>query len=233
MTQEDNRERFIARCKHFEDSLHEHYHFPESQSAYAYFQSRREFERLRGPVNAVRVIRNIFQHNNTTYAGKELLCVSPELTRMLEELIDAVEKPQRAQDLMTSEIHYATAKTRVSEALALMQKEQLSHIPILENRAVCGVFSENALFSRLLEERTLSAGKGETIAEYRKWTQLQAHTSHAFDFVSRLSPAGELYERFEEKPGQTKKLAMLFVTEHGKPGEPLLGLITPWDLLQK
>ena len=43
----------------------------------------------------------------------------------------------------------------------------------------------------------------------------------------------DLKDRFTYLGPQKKRLAAIFVTRTGKEKEPLLGMITPWDMIRK
>ena len=38
-------------------------------------------------------------------------------------------------------------------------------------------------------------------------------------------------ERFELPRAKNKRVAVIFITQDGKPDQPLLGMLTPWDVL--
>ena len=42
----------------------------------------------------------------------------------------------------------------------------------------------------------------------------------------------EAIERFKKRDKQGRRLAMLVVTKHGDPAEPVLGVLTPYDVLE-
>ena len=51
-----------------------------------------------------------------------------------------------------------------------------------------------------------------------------------FLFTDRKTPIDELSDLFDEAAQNDQKIGMIFVTEHGKDSEALLGIITAWDV---
>ena len=41
----------------------------------------------------------------------------------------------------------------------------------------------------------------------------------------------EVRVEFEKKPFRSKKLAVIFLTENGTPYGKIIGLLTPWDVI--
>ena len=41
----------------------------------------------------------------------------------------------------------------------------------------------------------------------------------------------EVRKRFEQVRGKNKRVAVIFITQDGRQDQPLLGMLTPWDVL--
>ena len=48
--------------------------------------------------------------------------------------------------------------------------------------------------------------------------------------MPRKATVADVEELFAEEIKDQKRLAAVFITETGKAGEKILGLVTPWDL---
>ena len=51
-----------------------------------------------------------------------------------------------------------------------------------------------------------------------------------FLFTGKETAINELSDIFEEASRDGRKVGMIFVTEHGRDTEKLLGIITAWDV---
>ena len=52
-----------------------------------------------------------------------------------------------------------------------------------------------------------------------------------FIFVKASLYVDDLEKKFEEATDKGKRIGMAFITVSGKPDSPLVGIITPWDIL--
>lgn len=60
---------------------------------------------------------------------------------------------------------------------------------------------------------------------------LDAHVSESFSFVDKNCHADMVEDLFKKTPTTDKRLGLVFVTEHGKRDEKILGLISAWDIV--
>lgn len=96
-----------------------------------------------------------------------------------------------------------------------------------------GVFSENTLFGALIEDE-LVYEKERTKFEnplIKRYCLLDNHVSEVFEFIPRSMLLEDAKQLFTNAFNKNQRLAMLFITEHGKQTEKLLGIITPWDII--
>jgi hypothetical protein len=52
-----------------------------------------------------------------------------------------------------------------------------------------------------------------------------------YDFVPKDATYLSVRRKFEKVRGKNKRISVIFITENGKPGERVLGMLTPWDVL--
>lgn len=112
-----------------------------------------------------------------------------------------------------------------------MTKFKYTHIPILdENKNVIGVFSENTIFSYLLEEEIVEVNNGMRFEDLDKTISLKKHSSEIFKFVKKTTTLREAKNIFKEELEENERIGMVFVTENSKKEEKILGIFTSWDL---
>ncbi len=107
-----------------------------------------------------------------------------------------------------------------------MVKNSFSHVPVLDaNQKVVGVFSE----STLLEARDIDRRQG-TIRDVADFLPLEKHTADVFRFVPKGDAVLHLRKLCDDALKSSERIGMFFVTESGSPDEPLLGILTVWDV---
>jgi len=114
-----------------------------------------------------------------------------------------------------------------------MEKRGFSHIPILVNRQIRGVFSVSTLFSYMLENpkqaMDLSASK---VSDFREFTSIHNHTCERFMFMTPKHTYWDAQKAFENgSSSQQKRLVAIFITTTGDERGQLMGMLTPWDII--
>lgn len=122
-----------------------------------------------------------------------------------------------------------TMRDRISSVIGKMVKLAYSHVPVLDEKGkVIGVFSEGTI---LQTARTnMRCPKTATIGSLVDLLPIERHTSDVFVFVPRNVTAETLHRRLKDAMQNGERIGMFLVTEHGKSHEPLLGIITAWDI---
>ena len=87
------------------------------------------------------------------------------------------------------------------------------------------------LFQIIMGGQELSSLRDHMLKEFEVETDIRNHQSESFGFIGLNSLKDEALKRFGKVYENDKRLAALYVTEHGKPSEAVLGVVTPWDIL--
>ena len=121
---------------------------------------------------------------------------------------------------------------RVLRLMEVMDKNGYSHIPVMDEGEFRGVFSVGTMFQYLLRSKGKGITQDTTLRELGKYLEVQAHMEN-YAFVSKDTTYMEVRRMFQRVRGKNKRLSVIFLTEHGKEGEPLLGMLTPWDVMRE
>ncbi|MFI3284813.1 MAG: CBS domain-containing protein [Erysipelotrichaceae bacterium] len=225
------KEQFIDLCYQFEASVKAKYKLKDTDSCYFFLSKQKEFSTYRYAINTIRSLRNFYQHNDHEINDQEAVFVSEAVCNTLKEIISKVENPLCAKDIAVKNIYAAQMGSSVQSVIAYMNKNEISNVPILKDKKLIGVFSENTIFSRFAKEHTLMIDENTRIQDYKEYIDINDHESDCFEFVSLEEDIHQLRIRFNEGVENNKRLAMLFVTKNGYYNQDILGIITPWDLL--
>ena len=150
---------------------------------------------------------------------------------LLEKLIDRLEHPLSAIRIAVplEEVLSASLDSPVLDSLEKMYKRAFSHMPILEDGKVVGVFSGSSLMNCVLYKHIMFSGDLK-FRDIKDTFTFDQHPSETFRFVSRDTLVSDISDMFDEALQQEERIGMIFVTENGKSDEELLGIITAWDV---
>ncbi len=170
-------------------------------------------------------LRNILSHENDICAPTEVFL------RKFRCLCQAISSPLSCYDVCTRDVDVGHERTRIFEALRLMQEKGITHLPILDATGiVVGVFSRSTLSDCLLFGQKTSFEETDSMVDIRDEIGLSCHSNECFFFVSRRMNVLTAFQLILKKKAHEKAVGLLLVTENGKPDERLLGVITMTDL---
>ncbi len=225
-------ELFLDKYRRLEALVRDSYNLSDSQSAVRYLADRKEFRDIRTELDYCREVRNLLSHNpklNDRYAVEP----SGELLTLLDRTIRRVQDPPRAGSVCVrrDRILCRTMEDLILPAMREMSAHVYSRIPILKNGAVCGIFSENTLLNWLIDQETVRIGADARFSDIAAYLPLSANRSESYRFVAKDLPAAEVAALFERALDRSDRIGMVFVTEHGRETEKLLGILTAWDVV--
>ena len=193
-----------------------------------------ESEPVRQPLNLCREIRNLLTHNADD-AGGAVVEPSKAVLDSLLGIIDYVQTPQPA-------LHYATPGDQVLctsygepvlELMARMQKRGFSHVPVLHRDGIVGVFSVSSVFEYLLKKGPGAINERTRVTDFGKLLSLEKSEGERVQLMDRTAALQEVRSAFEHGRARNSRLVAVIITEHGQADEPILGLLTPWDVLKE
>ncbi len=183
-------------------------------------------------LRAVAQIRNSIIHNPVPRIAQPIVNPHPNLVASYRTIRDALLNPATSLSIAVPapKIYTSTLEANLFEVMQAMHKNTFTHVPIITENKMIGVFSENVLLSYLVDAGEAVITNDMKMGDLKKYLPLSAQRGESFEFLSRKSSLGEVYKIFNEAIKIKKRIGMVFITEHGKTDEKLLGIITAWDL---
>ena len=180
-----------------------------------------------------RKLRNFVVHE--TVATPSGIDVEPNkaIVDYLDEIYhNKILKPLTAQRLSIkfNEVFTASEKDNVLQIIREMKKHCYTHVPIMSEGHIIGVFSENTIMDYVGTEPLVDFSE-KIIADMGECLKLDKHITEVFYFLGKDTLYNELKQKFEDEYSSGKRIGMIFVTAHGKQTEKPLGIITAWDVL--
>ena len=189
-----------------------------------------ESEPVRAQLDLCRELRNLLTHNADD-EGNPVCEPSKAMLDTLYKIIEYVESPKPA-------LLYATPGERVLrahpgdpalEVMRRMEKHGFSHVPVLEKGGISGIFSMRGVFSYVLKHG--GVGEDTRVRDFGELLEMNRPGGERFLLLPASATYHDVRDAFERASERDSRLAAVFITENGKLDEPLMGMLTPWDVL--
>ncbi len=223
---------FLDLYKQAEEALEEKYRGERRRhsSLIMEFLRDEESEPVREKLDICREIRNLLTHS-ANLNGEPVVTPSASVVEAMEEVLDFIRRPPLALDFATlgDQMVKAELNQKVLKLMEQMDQNGYSHIPVMREGRFFGVFSAGAVFRCQLRDRKPLTPE-TTLRELEKYLAVGEHMEN-YAFVSRKASYFSVRRIFERVKGKNQRVSVVFITETGRPGERLLGMLTPWDVL--
>lgn len=183
-----------------------------------------------------RVVRNFLTHNPKVN-GVYPIIPSTEMVKLLDKCVSIINNPPRAIEfaIPADKIFMADINSPVLEVIEVMNRFTYTHIPVLKDGRLAGIFSDNTVYSYICREKAVTIDEGTKMSLFEKYIDLDEHLNEYFEFVPKRTRLYEV-ERLFKYNYQTKRhklLSVIYITENGGRDEKILGMLTPWDILSE
>lgn len=226
-------DQFLDMYRQLEDLLDQRYAGKKRRysSVIVEFLNSDESRPFRSMLDLCREIRNLLTHN-AKIDGEDIVEPSSAVVQGLLEILEFVKKPPLAIDSATKgdNVFYAGINQTVIKIMGLMEKSGFSHVPILENGKFMGVFSPGTVFSYILSSCDKPITRKTTIGELSELLPIHMHGEN-YEFAPKDLTCDRARRKFQTVSGKNKRLSVIFITETGSQREPLLGMLTPLDVM--
>ena len=229
---ETNRtERFLDLYRELEQTAIGVYGFPTDGTAISRLEKLPYFSEQRAGLKYCREVRALLSHNPKV---EEEYAVEPGegMLHLLEELLEALRRPASCGEIAAKHASLLSASETdfVLPLLRTMTAKGYSHIPVLRgDGTVQCVFSETVLTNYLLGKNPILNERTQ-IRHIVRGLDVEAQSAR-YRFLASSAPIMEAEELFSARFRKNQRIRMLLLTEHGNKSEPLVGFLTPWDIL--
>lgn len=229
----DRLEEFLDLYKRLEEALEERYRNAKRRYSSVVFEFSKDEESapVRDKLDVCRELRNLVTHN-ANLGGEPVAVPSAPVVEAMREVLEFVQRPPLALEYATrgDQVMKANLNQKVLRLMEVMDKNGYSHIPVLKDGAFLGVFSVGSVFQYQLKTGGRALTPDVTLADLERYLDLKEHMEN-YEFVPKNATYLSVRRTFEKVRGRNKRVSVIFITETGKPGERLLGMLTPWDVL--
>lgn len=151
-----------------------------------------------------------------------------DVTERIEAIAIAVTRPTAVVPRFQRRVATVRPETPIGEAVVLMREEAISKLPVMTGEAITGLLTTGAI------ARWLGASVAEELVDLRE-TPVSEVLRHADDhepyrIVSARTALAEAVSLFLKRQEEGRRLEAVLITERGRQGGQLVGLITTSDL---
>jgi CBS domain-containing protein len=195
-------------------------------------EKNRLFESYYKDLKLFAELRNLLVHNPYPDRASPLIIPHDYIIKRYNDIRSTVLHPKKAIDIAvkTEHIYQTSLDANVIEVMQAMNDKTYTHVPVVLGEKMIGVFSENTILTYLVQNKDAIIPKDTMIEEFKEFIGLDNHPSEYFEFVSRYTLLVDVETLFKKRLKERKRIAVVYVTEHGKKDEKLLGMITAWDV---
>lgn len=226
-------EEFLDLYKQMEEALEDRYRGVKRRysSLVVEFGRDEESAPIRDKLDICREIRNLLTHN-ANLGGEPVVQPSRPVVEAMREVLEFVKRPPLALEYATKgdQVMKAGLNQKVLRLMEIMDKNGYSHIPVMREGQFYGVFSIGSVFQYQLRSGGRALRPETTLKDLGRYLDVGEHMEN-YEFVPRSETYLSVRRKFEKVTGKNKRISVIFITENGRPGERLLGMITPWDVL--
>ena len=186
------------------------------------------------PLTMARKIRNTLVHNRDV-RYTPMIRVNVVIYDKVKEFLDLIKNPPKILEsgYAVKNIFSCQDTDKICDVIDVMVKNSYTHIPVYSGQKLVGIFSESTFVDIAKKEQEIIIDKSISFNEILECLDINDRTTETILFVDRNKNVFDIEEMFERYFKNNKRLAAIFITNTGKNTEPILGMITPWDILGK
>lgn len=228
----DNSQLYIEKYKELEAVVRKTYGLPEQDSISYFLKNNGKFNRYYDDISYCQEVRNFMQHKKKI---NNRFAIEPNdaMLTFIEQLINRVENRPQCNDICIKfkDIEWRSLSDSVKATIKVMRQKVYTHIPIIENGVLVGVFDENSLFNYVAENEIIDVDETLTFADIRQYLSIQGREMEEFLFVKATMYVEDLEKEIQKYFARNKRVGIAFLTVNGRAQEPIQGMITPWDII--
>lgn len=171
-------------------------------------------------------LRNAIVH---TRAGDRVIAEpNDRAVEAMERIAKLLLDPPRVGGLFQRSVFRLKSSEPIGNAVRVMLERSYSQIPICDGNQFVGLLTTNTVgrwLGSCVEEEIFSLEETR-IADVLQYTEDENNCQ----FLAKRATLFEALGKFDSHEERGTRLEAILITEHGKPSQSLLGIITIWDL---
>ena len=179
-----------------------------------------------------RMLRNMLSHYDWSKAGNDMVIVTDQAVRQVNNLYYSLNPVTLMRlAIRAGQIFAPALSDSVLAAVKVMQRNDYSYIPIVDNHRIIGVFSTKTLMRLVAENVTSIFSESLTFKEIMNFIRLVDEPNAHYGFIDPNTTVEDVSLKFQRSKTRRVRLDVLFITDNGRSDGILQGMITPGDIL--
>jgi CBS domain containing-hemolysin-like protein len=191
-----------------------------------------QYKNIRSNLAFCRLLRNLLSHYDWSKAGNDMIIVTDQAVRQVNNLYYSLNPMTLMRvAIRVGQIFAPSPEDSVLAAVKVMQRNDYSYIPIVENHRIIGVFSTKTLMRLVAENNGIDFSETLKFKEIADYTRLVDESNAHYGFINPNTTVEDVSLKFQRSKTRKVRLDMLFITDNGHPDGTLQGMVTPVEIL--
>lgn len=227
-----NTDIFLDKYKQLEEVVRSTYGLKDEDSISYYLNGKTKFNQFRNEIKYCQDVRNLLSHKQKV---KDSFAVEPSqgMIDFIDSLINRIKGRRKCREIQIgfANVYWETLDGNVKKTIKAMRSHVYTHIPILKDGVVTGIFDENSIFNYLADNEIIEVDDALTFRNIEQYLSLSDRELETFLFSKADRYVDELECEIESYFQKGQRVGVVFITQNGAETEKLLGIITPWDII--
>ena len=191
-----------------------------------------KYKSIRSNLAFCRMLRNLLSHYDWSKAGNDMIIVTDQAIRQVNNLYYSLNPMTLMRvAIRAGQIFAPSPEDSVLAAVKVMQRNDYSYIPVVENHRIVGVFSTKTIMRLVAENNGVNISETLKFKEIADLIQLKDESNAHYGFINPNMTVEDISLKFQRSKTRRMRLEMLFITDNGRSDGLLQGMVTPVDLL--
>lgn len=191
-----------------------------------------QYKSLRSNLAFCRLLRNLLSHYDWSKGGADMVIVTDQAVRQVNNLYYALNPVTLMRvAIRAGQIFSPAPGDSVLAAVKVMQRNDYSYIPIVENHRIVGVFSTKTIMRIVAENNSALLSESLNFKDIADFIRLVEEPMAHYGFINPNTTLEDVSLKFQRSKERKVRLDMLFITDNGRSDGVLQGMVTPREIL--
>ena len=191
-----------------------------------------QYKSLRSNLAFCRMLRNLLSHYDWSKAGNDMVIVTDQAVRQVNNLYYSLNPVTLMRlAIRAGQIFAPSPSDSVLSAVKVMQRNDYSYIPVVENHRIVGIFSTKTLMRLVAENPSSVFSESLKFKDIMDFIRLADESNTHYGFINPNVTVEDVSLKFQRSKTRKVRLDVLFITDNGRADGMLQGMVTPGDVL--
>lgn len=191
-----------------------------------------QYKGIRSNLAFCRMLRNLLSHYDWSKAGNDLVIVTEQAVRQVNNLYYSLNPVSLMRvAIRAGQIFASSPEDSVLAAVKVMQRNDYSYIPIVDNHRIVGVFSTKTIMLLVANNTSFAFTESLKFKDIKDYIRLIDEPNAHYGFINPNMTVEDVSLKFQRSKARRVRLDMLFITDNGRSDGTLQGMVTPVEII--